>query len=137
MEALTHPQPTPRDFAKPTAATAFLAVLFAFLGISDLTALTLSDEATEQYWGTQTPVRLAFLFSVTGYSYLFKEGGVFASSGKNYTYNAGDHLKNSILFTWGFIEMATWFWVFVTIRDERRQKTARFIEMRKSEQDSL
>jgi len=79
--------------------------------MSDLTSLTLSDDLAHSYWSTQTPIRLIFLFALTGYSYLFKEDGPFASSGKKYTVNAGDQLKNSIIFTWGFLEMATWFWV--------------------------
>lgn len=104
-------QPTPREFSKPSATTAFIAVLLAFLGLSDLTSLSLSDELAESYWGTQTPVRLAFLFVVTGYTYTFKEGGMLSSKGHAYAPGAGDHLKNSIVFTWGFLELAAWFWV--------------------------
>ncbi|KAF2015838.1 hypothetical protein BU24DRAFT_422139 [Aaosphaeria arxii CBS 175.79] len=129
--------PTPREFSTPSALTAFIAVLFAFLGIADLTTLSLPEEASELYWGVQTPVRLAFLFGITGYTYLFKEGGMFAARGRAYKYNAGDDLKNSLVFTWGFIEMAAWFWVFVTIRDERRQRAARLIEKRKAEHNVL
>lgn len=65
----------------------------------------------EAYWGNQTPVRLLFLFGLTGYSYAFKEGGMLANAGKAYTRNAGDNLKNSIVFSWGFLELAAWFWV--------------------------
>ncbi|KAF2683399.1 hypothetical protein K458DRAFT_418996 [Lentithecium fluviatile CBS 122367] len=129
--------PTPREFSKPSATTAFIAVLLAFLGVSDLTSLSLSDELAESYWGTQTPVRLTFLFAVTGYSYLFKDGGVLANSGRKYTVNAGDHLKNSIVFTWGFLELAALFWVFITLRDERRQRAQRLIEKRKAEHNTL
>ncbi|KAF1996037.1 hypothetical protein P154DRAFT_556496, partial [Amniculicola lignicola CBS 123094] len=129
--------PTPRDFNKPSAASAFIALLFAFLGISDLTALSLSDEVAEQYWGTQTPVRISFLFGVTGYAYLFREGGMFANSGRHYKPSVGDGLKNSIVFTWGFIELAAWFWVFITIRDERRQRTIRLIQKRQKEAEMM
>lgn len=97
----------------------------------------MSEEAVETYWGTQTPVRLAFLFGLTGYSYAFKEGGVFASSGKNYTASAGDHLKNSVVFTFGFLELTIWFWVFITLRDERRQRAIRLMEKRQAEQSML
>jgi hypothetical protein len=104
-------QPTPREFNKPSPALAFAAVLLSFLGISDLTALMLPDEPCEVYWGTQTPVRLLFLFGLTGYTYMFKKGGVLANAGSKYTTSAGDNLKNSIVFTWGFLELAAWFWV--------------------------
>jgi hypothetical protein len=100
-------QPTPREFLKPSATTAFIAILFAFLGLSDLTALSMSEEATESYWGTQTPVRLAFLFGLTGYSYAFKQGGMFGSTGGG----AGDYLKNSVVFSFGFFELSIYFWV--------------------------
>lgn len=130
---LTIPQTTPRGFDKSSAPTAFIGLLFAFLGLSDLTALSLSDEVAERFWGTQTPVRLTFLFGITGYAYLFKEGGMLAGKGRSYSYNAGDDLKNSIVFTWGFLEMAIWFWVFVSLRDERRQRTQKLIEKRKAE----
>lgn len=31
----------------------------------------------------------------------------------------GDALKNRIFFTFMFIEMLTWFWIWVTLREER------------------
>ncbi|KAF2111345.1 increased loss of mitochondrial DNA protein 1 [Lophiotrema nucula] len=129
--------PTPRDFNKPSAATALISVLFAFLGISDLTSLSLDDELAERYWGTQTPVRLAFLFILTGYSYMFKEGGMFARRSNDHTFYTGNDLKNSIVFTWGFLELTIWFWIFITLRDERRQRAVRLIEKRKAEQNML
>ena len=86
-------------------------MLFAFLGVSDLTAMSLPEEASELYWGVQTPVRLSFLFAITGYTYITKEGGVWANKGSAYKHNAGDNLKNSLVFTWGFLQMIAWFWV--------------------------
>jgi len=69
------------------------------------------EEYAEIYWGTQTPVRLLFLFIITGYTYMFKEGGILAATGGNYKPRAGDNLKNSVVFTWGFLELSAWFWV--------------------------
>ncbi|CAO2648857.1 Nn.00g098060.m01.CDS01 [Neocucurbitaria sp. VM-36] len=130
-------QPTPRDFNKPTAATAFIAVLFAFLGLTDLTALSLSDDVFNEFWGAQTPIRCAFLFGLTGYTYIFKEGGMSAPRSYDYRMSAGASLNNSIVFAWGFLELAAWFWVFVTLRDERREKARKLIEQRKAEADRL
>lgn len=73
--------------------------------------MSLPEEALELYWGVQTPVRLSFLFGITGYTYIFKEGGVWANKGSAYKHNAGDNLKNSLVFTWGFLQMIAWFWV--------------------------
>ncbi|KAF2178625.1 hypothetical protein K469DRAFT_598951 [Zopfia rhizophila CBS 207.26] len=129
--------PTPRDFNKPSAATAFIALILAFFGLSDLAAIALPDEVAETYWGTQTPVRLLFLFAVIGYTFMFKEGAMFASRSREHAFNTGEGLKNSIVFTWAFLELATWFWVFVTLRDERRQKAVRLAEKRRAEQGTL
>lgn len=104
-------KPTPSVFNKPSAATAFIALILAFLGITDLTAVSMPEEYAEIYWGTQTPVRLLFLFIITGYTYMFKEGGILTATGGNYKLSAGDNLKNSVVFTWSFLELSAWFWV--------------------------
>ncbi len=85
--------------------------MLALLGISDLTAVSLPDEIALPFWGSQTPVRLVFLFAVTGYTYLFKQGGVLAAKGAAYQITVGDGLKNSLVFSWGFFELAMWYWV--------------------------
>jgi hypothetical protein len=54
-----------------------------------------------------------FFFFVIGYTYLVK-GGDPGSIDQATTYGpkvAGDGLRNSMLFTWAFLEMVTWFWV--------------------------
>ena len=61
-------------------------------------------------------MRLLFFFAVTFYSYVFKPGGVVLAGrefGKGVMKGkAGwDDLKNSLVFTWGFVEMLVWFWV--------------------------
>lgn len=92
--------------------TAFVAVLLALFGLTDLTALSMSDEVASEYFAAQMPVRLVFLFALTGYTYMFKDGGLLAGAraavGKK---SAGDDLKNSFIFTFGFMEMTIWFWV--------------------------
>jgi len=126
--------PMPRDFATPSAALAFVAVLFAFLGVSDLTAASLPIEVYDEYWGAQTPVRLVFLFALTGYTFLFKEGGMFAGArGIAYSKNPSSYLKNGFVFSWGFIELSMWFWVYITLREERRERAQKIIEQRQKE----
>lgn len=44
-----------------------------------------------------------------------------------------ESLSNGVIFTWAFMEMIVWFWVFVTLRDERREIVARAFEKRKAE----
>jgi hypothetical protein len=82
-------------------------------------------------------MRILFLFGVTGYSYAFKEGGMFAARGSDWRMSAGASLNNSIVFTWGFLELAAWFWVFTTLREERGQKAQKAAERERMEKDRL
>lgn len=43
----------------------------------------------------------------------------------------GDGLKNSVVFTFAFIEMVSWFWVWVTLREERQEVVRRSLKDRK------
>jgi hypothetical protein len=98
----------------------------------------MSEELSDEYWGIQTPIRLLFLFTLTGYTYVFKEGGMMAPRSNDYMMSSGNvTLNNSIVFTWGFVEMAAWFWVFVTLRDERREKAKKIIAKRQAEAERL
>jgi hypothetical protein len=118
--------------------TAFVAVLFAFIGINDLTAASLPEEVFDGYWGAQTPVRLVFLFALTGYTFLFKEGGLFGGAkGAGYSATPGSYLKNSVVFSWGFIELSMWFWIFITLREERRERARKIAEKPKVEADRM
>lgn len=114
------------------------------------------EEATAlHYWLSNVPVRLAFLFGLTAYVYLFKEGGVFgAATGSYRKASIGEPLQNSLVFTFGFLEVATWFWVcirslshlpffpdqrqiFTSLREERREMLRKRVEDAKAEQDRL
>lgn len=37
----------------------------------------------------------------------------------------GDALKNRVFFTFAFLEMISWFWVWVTLREERHEVLTR------------
>lgn len=62
-------------------------------------------------------MRLLFFFAVTFYAYAFKPGGVVVLGTEFGTKRAEggrpgwDDLKNSLVFSWGFLEMMAWFWV--------------------------
>ncbi|KAI4132207.1 MAG: hypothetical protein LQ347_002666 [Umbilicaria vellea] len=132
--------PDAPSFTTPSAPTAFLAVLLALLALSDLTAASLPEEIGSYYWSSQAPVRLFFFFVVTAYTYVFKAGGIasaWASKSGAHTAGVGDELKNSVVFTWGFVEVICWFWIYVTLRDERRETVARAAARRKAQEDML
>ncbi|KAJ5172321.1 hypothetical protein N7492_004914 [Penicillium capsulatum] len=44
-----------------------------------------------------------------------------------------DRLKNRVVFTYAFMEMMTWFWVFVTLREERQERLTKLLEDAKNE----
>jgi hypothetical protein len=98
----------------------------------------MNEELSDEYWGIQTPVRLLFLFSLTAYTYAAKEGGMFAPRSNDYMMGSGNTtLHNSLVFSWGFVEMAAWFWVFVALREERSEKVKKAVEKRKAEEHRL
>lgn len=149
MDLMIQPHITTMD--KSSEASAFIAVLLAFFGLSDLTAASLDDLPALEYWLANVPVRLAVLFAVTAYSYLFKEDGMLGEA-----QGAGRFLCNSFVFAWGFLELMIWFWVsmiclglrrmtqadqleqiFVSLKEERRVVAQKIIDARKAEEDTL
>lgn len=105
------PKPTPPSFSVASPSTALAALILALLGLVDLTACSLPEEIGSLYWGSQAPIRCTFFFMLTGYAYAFKpEGPITGNSNKP---SPWDNLHNSIVFTWGFLEMISWFWVSI------------------------
>lgn len=77
--------------------------MFILSGVSDLFAVSSMEEVSRGYWDAQSLVRMAFFACVTGYTYIFRPGrGNTAAS---------HPLKNSLVFTWAFMEVLAWFWV--------------------------
>ncbi|CAD6575659.1 MAG: hypothetical protein ASARMPREDX12_008546 [Alectoria sarmentosa] len=130
--AMDIPDP-PISLSTPSPASTLAALFLALLAISDLTSSGLPEEVGSHYWSSQAPIRLAFFFGITGYSYAGKPGGLWG--GKAGTEGKG--LCNSVVFTWGFLEMLWWFWVYVTLRDEKRDMMVKVQERRKVEDDRL
>jgi hypothetical protein len=88
--------------------SALLAVVLALFALSDLIAVSSAEEMARFYWLNQAPVRLLFFFILTGYTYTFKYTGGRGAY-------VGEDLKNSFVFTWGFVEMVSWFWVCLVL----------------------
>ena len=108
-------QPHATSLDTPSDASAFIAVLLGFLGLVDLTAASMQERVSLEYWLSNVPVRLLFLFGLTGYVYLFKEDGIFGQPGLSFKRaGPGETLRNSLVFSFGFFEIATWFWVILS-----------------------
>lgn len=61
---------------------------------------------------------------------MYKASGYISSSW-------GEGLKNRVLFTWAFVEMITWFWIWTTLREERRDMLIKAQEKRAREEELL
>ena len=131
---LTYFQPPIRGFDKPSGITALLAAVLCLIGVSDFTAASMTENVSLEYWGSQIPIRLVYFFLITGYTYLFKNDGS-DTRGKSYKPSAGDHLKNGLIFSWGFVEILIWFWIYLGVREERRQAAARTLQERQRRAD--
>lgn len=82
-------------------------------------------------------MRVAFLFVATGYTFVFKQGGMFAPRTSDFLMDSGASIHNSIVFTWGFFELAAWMWVYTALRAERTEKVNKVLAERKAEEDRL
>ncbi|PHH76436.1 hypothetical protein CDD80_1545 [Ophiocordyceps camponoti-rufipedis] len=126
--------PLARGFDGQSQPLAFLACVLAMFGLSDLFALSMPEElASLYYWGVQAPLRSLFSMLLVFYSYfLGPSSPMYGSAPRSTTrpppanttsYRSspwgGDGLKNRVFFTFIFLEMITWFWIWVTLREER------------------
>ncbi|KAI9851122.1 MAG: hypothetical protein M1838_004457 [Thelocarpon superellum] len=125
---------------EPSALSSFLAIVFTLFAVNDLVAVSMPEEVTSFYWDNQTPIRLLFFFILTGYTYLTKPGGSGTGAGAYQGMKitaAGPGLQNSLVFSWAFVEMVVWFWVYVTLREERKESAGRRAQKRAVEENSL
>ncbi|KAL1848510.1 hypothetical protein VTK73DRAFT_10125 [Phialemonium thermophilum] len=148
-----------RSFESPSPSLAFLAVLLAVLGVSDLATLSLPEEVgLGYYWGSQAPLRFVLFLALSAYTFFFSPSSPLlyggssplseaASSSSSFLTHPSAHvrvpgyhpsawgldgLKNRVFFTFAFVEMISWFWVWVTLREERHDLAARRIPRRRS-----
>jgi hypothetical protein len=110
---------------KPSEASAFIAVLLTFFGLSDLTAASLDALPALEYWLSNVPVRLTVLFAVTAYSYLFSEGGYLGP-----TLGVGRYLCNSWVFGFAFLELMMWYWVSCCVNTGSGYRDADLVDFR-------
>jgi hypothetical protein len=83
------------------------------------------------------PVRLSCFFALTGYSYAFSAGSLLQGTSAYKQSSWGEGLKNRVVFTWAFLELITWFWIFLTLREERREMVQRIMAKRAAEEDMM
>ncbi len=77
---------------------------------------------TDEYTNSSSLAGSGTVSSRLGHPRLHTQGGagVYVPSGWG-----GDALKNRVFFTFMFVETMSWFWVWVTLQEERREMLAR------------
>jgi hypothetical protein len=83
------------------------------------------------------PVRLVLFFIIAIYSYAFSSSSPMYASASYQSSSWGEGLKNRVIFTWAFVEMMTWFWIWTTLRDERRDLVQRMQAKMAAEEDMM
>ncbi|XXG93777.1 hypothetical protein Hte_000026 [Hypoxylon texense] len=130
-EAMGMPQTA--AFATPSAACSLLAVSLLLVGLSDLLTLSLPEEIwLVHYWGSQAPLRITLFAVLTLFTYFSTPSYGRSGAGRmshpltppsaflagNSTLSGGDGLRNRVFFTFAFLEFLSWFWVWVTLKEE-------------------
>ena len=74
---------------------------------------------------------------MTAYTYIAKPGGFAAERGTYYGNSSGvggvKGLANSVVFTWAFVELIYWFWIYSSLKEERKNAAARMLKRRQAE----
>jgi hypothetical protein len=107
-----------------------LALLLLVMGLSDILTLSMPEEIwLIHYWTSQAPLRV-FLFSMlTVVTFLTTPHAKQSGSARmshpiplhGFAEGGGwDGLRNRVFFTFAFVEMMSWFWVWVTLREETK-----------------
>ncbi|PQE25232.1 hypothetical protein CJF32_00008541 [Rutstroemia sp. NJR-2017a WRK4] len=130
--------PRERTFEKTSPALAFLGAVFIYFGITDLVAVSVPEEISQWHWGTQAPVRFFLSAALSLYTWLFSSSSPMIASRSAYKPGGwGEGLKNRLVFSWAFLEMVTWFWIFVTLREERREFAVKVARRKAADEDRL
>ncbi|KUI57784.1 hypothetical protein VP1G_05109 [Cytospora mali] len=136
--------PEEHSLESHSPALAFMAVILAIMGLTDLLTLSMPEVAClVEHWGMQAPIRLLISLVLLAYTFIFSPTSPIyrdttPARGRlahpdAHTLNpgyvpsgwGGDGLKNRAFFTFMFVEMACWFGLWVTLREERNDILAR------------
>ncbi|KAB8230685.1 hypothetical protein ETB97_003043 [Aspergillus alliaceus] len=89
-----------------------------------------------EIWTLLSASRFCLFFAVSFFIYQSKPsawgmdaGDTVGGYGAGQEHSSGlDQLKNRVIFTYGFMEMMFWLWIFLTLREERQEIAVRFAE---------
>ncbi|KAK0391565.1 hypothetical protein NLU13_1065 [Sarocladium strictum] len=138
--------PYARGFDTPSAPLGLLSAVLALLGISDLVSLSMPEEiGMIYYWGPQAPLRSLFSTALLLYTFLSgPSSSIFTPpSTRHFSRDptsmggtgSGGALRNRVFFTFMFFETISWFWVWVTLREERNALIDKLKKTRQAQRD--
>ncbi|KAI0429215.1 increased loss of mitochondrial DNA protein 1 [Xylaria sp. FL1042] len=128
--------PQTQYFSTPSPTSSFLAVILFFVGLSDLITLSMPEEIwLVHYWGSQAPARIVLFGCLTLFTYLTTPSTSLSSASARLsphhfppaygTASGGEGLRNRVFFAFTFLECLSWFWAWVTLREEAATFAAR------------
>ena len=127
----------PPSLQEPSALTALLAVVLVYFSVSDLLAASMHEEIASLYWSAQAPFRALFFFVLTTMSLFLRPGGLAGLASSSDAMRqaallsaagggvAEKGVANGVVFTWAILGVLSWFWIYVSLRDERSSLQAR------------
>lgn len=80
--------------------------------------------------------RIAAFFGMATWVYVTKPAGTafgVVEDATGFGKRRGDGLRNGVVFVWCFVEMTAMGWVFVVLREERKERAKRVLEEREKE----
>ncbi|KAI0970249.1 increased loss of mitochondrial DNA protein 1 [Xylaria arbuscula] len=114
--------PQTQSFSTPSPTSSFLAVILFLVGISDLITLSMPEEIwLIHYWGSQAPARIIVFGCLTLFTYLTTPSTILSNPARLNHYgtaSGSEGLRNRVFFAFTFFEFLSWFWAWVTLREE-------------------
>ncbi|KAH6657552.1 increased loss of mitochondrial DNA protein 1 [Truncatella angustata] len=121
--------PTTTAFNTPTPSTSLLGLVLLILGLSDMLSLSLPQEIwLVHHWSSQAPLRVFLFTSLAVVTFLTTPKGKRSGGRMSHPIalsgigqgGGWDGLRNRVFFTLAFVEMMAWFWVWVTLQEEKK-----------------
>ncbi|KAI0195415.1 increased loss of mitochondrial DNA protein 1 [Astrocystis sublimbata] len=116
--------PPTQYFSTPTPSSSFLAIALFIVGLSDLITLSMPEEIwLIHYWGSQAPARLVVFGFLSLFTYSLSPSNPISMSPHHHHHGYGtgtgtEGLCNRVFFAFAVIETLSWFWAWVTLREE-------------------
>ncbi|OOQ84002.1 hypothetical protein PEBR_32347 [Penicillium brasilianum] len=79
-------------------------------------------------WVSISGLRFALYGGISFFIYQSRGSYLLSSYTSKMEPSGLEQLKSRVVFTYAFMEMMVWFWVFITCRDERQQKLSKLLE---------